>query len=293
MKVHEQPFPDSWLATTAPLALGLLTDIASEIIFLRGEEGREKLWPMIASQYKLWCLGRRPTGNLRDGGAQPWWPCEALVRIACREMHRFPLRIVEVLPTLPEAEARNWTVLVLQLFAEVLSENVVIEDSARRELVDSKQRAIGERKGKQSADSSFDDEDAMVDTPFGSGRIITKRTDDYEKAGVDVITEVIKLDFGATLYRPVTGAQQGSTSKKKQAKSSLEAPPRLEDGVPFEINGMCRLASSVLRYACSSHNLQQLTYLRVALFQCLPNTGENLSQSSKSGVLLRTAPSSL
>jgi hypothetical protein len=222
VKILEQPFPDSWLVTAAPVALGLLTDIASEIVLHRGEEGRQKLWPIIESQYKLWCLGW-----------STWRPCEALVRISCRELRRFPLRVAEILPELSETEATSWTALILKLFSEIISENVAIQNTARQELVESKQKALVERNGKYSDSVELDDEEVIVNTTFGRGRLLKKRVDKYSGVGVKVVVEVeeITLDFGATLYRPATGLVQALSSSDEPAK------PSPLDGVPFEING--------------------------------------------------------
>jgi hypothetical protein len=56
----EQPFPDSWIATTAPVALGTITDITSEIIMPRGAEGASELWPRVGSWSNSGAMGRSP-----------------------------------------------------------------------------------------------------------------------------------------------------------------------------------------------------------------------------------------
>ena len=56
-KEAEQPFPESWVATTAPVALGMLTDIFSEIIIEKGQDGRDILWPIILEQLQRWSAG--------------------------------------------------------------------------------------------------------------------------------------------------------------------------------------------------------------------------------------------
>jgi hypothetical protein len=236
VKILDQPFPDSWLVTAAPVALGLLTDIASEIVLRRGEQGRQKLWPIIESQYKSWCLGCRPSKESTNGGEdRNWQPCEALVRISCREIRRFPLRVAEILPELSETEVTSWTSLILKLFSEIISENAAIQNTARQELVKLKQKALVERNGKFSDSVSLDDEEVIMNTPFGRGRLLKKRTDKYSEVGVEVVVEVdvITLDSGATLYRPATGLVQALSSGDEPAKASPL------DGVPFEINGEC------------------------------------------------------
>jgi hypothetical protein len=47
--------------------------------------------------------------------------------------------------------------------------------------------------------------DAVIFTPYGEGRLIEKRTDSYSNGdggSVTVAMNVIRLGFGATLYRP-------------------------------------------------------------------------------------------
>lgn len=236
LKIHEQPFPDSWLATAAPLALGILTDIASEIVLRRGKESRDMLWPLIASQYKLWCLGSPP--NSANDATEHWEPCEALVRISCREMQRFPLRAAEVLPSLSESEASCWTSSVLQLFSDVLSENVAIEDGTRQQLVKSKHKAVGQRKGKHPSSASLEDFEAVVDTPYGRGRVTKSRTDKYPEAKAEVEMKVVVLDSGATLYRPATESDLSPPiTGTQQDEASPVGRVARADGVPFEIDG--------------------------------------------------------
>ena len=52
----EQPFPDSWIGTTAPVALGCLTDIATEMLeWYDATEGTEQMWPLIGNLIRRWC----------------------------------------------------------------------------------------------------------------------------------------------------------------------------------------------------------------------------------------------
>lgn len=143
--------------------------------------------------------------------------------------------MAEILPELSETEATRWTSLVLKLFSEIISENAANQNTARQELVELKQKALVERNGKYSDSVSLDDEEVVVNTLFGRGRLLKKRTDKYSEVGVKVVVEVdvIALDSGATLYRPATGLVRALSSSDKPAK------PSPLDGVPFEINGEC------------------------------------------------------
>ena len=123
----EQIFPDSWVATTAPLALGCLTDVASELVAHRHQEGQDTLWPFIAEQFTRWMVGRiHPIDDnpISDIGTS-WFPCEALVRIAANELLRLPRRVLSDsnFSKLDEKEQKSWVSLLMTLFSKILMEN--------------------------------------------------------------------------------------------------------------------------------------------------------------------------
>ena len=133
----DEPFPNSWLATTAPSALGLLTDIATEIAVPRGTDGSEKIWPLVAKQYKVWCVGH---GGKFYSDRGPWKPCEAVVRVACKEYQRFAFRLVEKFSSMKSSEARLWSTLAAESITDVVSENVQLEDTVHRDFVKQRKR---------------------------------------------------------------------------------------------------------------------------------------------------------
>eukprot|EP00980_Cylindrotheca_fusiformis_P007138 scaffold1501_cov130-Cylindrotheca_fusiformis.AAC.7 len=136
MKGHadgEQPFPDSWIATTAPVALGTMTDVASEIILMRGAEGASDLWPLVGSLIQLWC-----------NGAESWEPCEALVRVACHECKRLSKRVPEKIKELEESDAVVWSNALVSFYQETLCQGINIEQSAKERLVEEKAKAFQE-----------------------------------------------------------------------------------------------------------------------------------------------------
>jgi hypothetical protein len=137
----EQPFPDSWISTTAPVALGALTDIASEVILLRGEQGATELWPRVESLIQLWCNGR--IQRFEDNSMKmEWAPCEALVRIACREVNRCSLRILDSIKTLNQEEQVIWANSLVNFFRDTLSQSLEIEKAVKLRLVQEKIRAF-------------------------------------------------------------------------------------------------------------------------------------------------------
>jgi len=256
-KINEQPFPDSWLATTAPIGLGLLTDIGSEIALNKGAEGRQKLMPIIFRQYKLWCLGQEPSltedSIPLDEVSILWTPCEAVVRTSCREVHRFSLRLAEWLPALGKKDAIDWASLALTLYSDLLAQSVDIEDAARHNLLQLKKKAYVDR-----IQSDSDEEDDLggkedndygaIHTPFGRGRILRMRKDSYpavgDQAGMELVMNVITLDFGATLFSPASGSAQhladdeiAKPINKEPSSEVGQVPEKAENGIPNEVNG--------------------------------------------------------
>jgi hypothetical protein len=81
-KIH--PFPDSWIATTGPIALGMVTDVFNVFLF-RSDDVRvkEELWPVAMKLFVIWT-----EGISAEDDKDTWEPCEALVRICCQELNR-------------------------------------------------------------------------------------------------------------------------------------------------------------------------------------------------------------
>lgn len=204
----EQPFPDSWIATTASIALGVLTDIASEVVLPYGVQGREKLWPLILEQYTLWYLGRLSD----ESGKSTWKPCEALVRAACRELHRFPQRVIDAADKLGPDEALSWVSVIWRIFTDLLDHSLTIEQTVQSDLLTYKMIALG------IADDSSRGLDppkkvtSKITTPYGRGRLQEQRTVKYEGQDAEYVVNVVRLGFGGTLY--CLAADQTESGKK-------------------------------------------------------------------------------
>ena len=245
------------------MALGLLTDITSEILLPLGAVGRERLWPLIARQFMVWCVGR----PVRNGGNEPegvWWPCEALVRVACNEIQRLPERVTIAFPGLSDFEKIGWTNMFLNIFSNTLTKTVQHEKKLQRELLKartnlkestpSSDSLESDRMLPQSASEDSDlglpptsDNQAVgseVSTLYGDGKIIEKREDCYETAGGDkkythLTVNVVELKFGK-LYRP-----DPSSVTVKDTASSGACVNLLNIG-----DGMCRSLSLSFPLSC-------------------------------------------
>ena len=211
----EQPFPDSWVATTAPIALGTLTDIFAEMIFRYGREGREVLWPIIFGQIQRWAIGYPllkpiigrvvdgPETNVADEG--PWIPCEALVRIGCKELHRISHTLLDILPRLENEESKAWPKALCFNLADTLSKNVALEKFLHEELVECKMKMLGLKSNSSAKNSTSGSETGFFMTPYGRGEVVMERIDHHEEESdnkLSVAVKIIQLDNGAILYSP-------------------------------------------------------------------------------------------
>eukprot|EP00934_Nitzschia_sp_Nitz4_P000938 Nitzschia sp. Nitz4//scaffold97_size77645//35123//41576//NITZ4_005518-RA/size77645-processed-gene-0.93-mRNA-1//-1//CDS//3329560656//938//frame0 len=139
----EQPFPDSWIATTAPIALGFMTDIVTEIAFPHGDDGVSLVWPPVAALMKRWCTGDATTG---------WMPCEALVRISCFELNRLASRLALGLGVMDHTLAVSWANSVVAYLNTVLSETLKVESETQQSLLEAKINSYNLSKANKSED---------------------------------------------------------------------------------------------------------------------------------------------
>lgn len=151
-----QPFPDSWIATTAPIALGLLSDLIYSSFLAQGNDAREVLWPLVTSQLVRWTVGapqekaqlETVTDDEYNGDevivdVEEWQPCEALVRIGCKEWGRVFRRVLDAVPELDKIEAQAWLRTLSMSLSDTLVRNIELEEKIREDIVDSKLAALG------------------------------------------------------------------------------------------------------------------------------------------------------
>ena len=229
-EAHEQPFPDSWIATTAPVALGLLTDVVSEIMPSFAEKERDMMWTAIAKQYEVWFLGRKAVTE--DDASGVWRPCEALVRISCHELGRLAERILDAEHKKILTDGSSWTTLLFEFFSHLLSESTGTQIESRDALIESKEQAALERLGSENADDETMGE--RLQTAFGSGVLTKEIGNIYEDTAGNQITvtvQVIALDLGGTLYQP------------QAADDEIEVA---DINVPDEVNGKFSRTENIL-----------------------------------------------
>jgi len=161
--LHLQPFPDSWVATTAPIALGMLSDLTHANFLKLGPQSREILWPLIAKQLVQWSVGfsedekTNGSGDADSCGAVPrnWTPCEALVRISCKERSRIYQQVLATVPELETSEAQGWLRTLSTNLSETLMTTVELEDSLREEVLASKLAGLGKTPKNESQSQDY------------------------------------------------------------------------------------------------------------------------------------------
>lgn len=265
-KDTEQPFPDSWVATTAPVALGMLTDVFSEIVIEKGQDGRDILWPIILEQLQRWAAGfplmksilqsiredDSEGGNESNPQADAWLPCESLVRIGCKELYRIPDKLLEKLPDLNDDDAQAWPKLLFQTIADTLTKNVSMESDLHRDLVAAKLRRLGlepdglDLKGSSSTKNDVGNAskaDLTVD------RVEECVLEDGRKMEIPV--SKIKLEAGSSLY---DGDDPKKSSKDEENDQGNDDDENDEDDEPSYL----REYIPSLKIRCvASHCLQQ------------------------------------
>ena len=197
----EEPFPDSWVATTAPIALGMLTDIFCLVASNYDAEEAKDLWLVTVGQMQKWAVGS-PFGLSSSSSQSSWAPCEALVRIGCKEISHLSETVFTLFPSMAKEDVTMWLGFLCQNLAESLSHNIELE----RKLHESVSREIKEMdqvlRHEQTILSADEDElsYSLVNTPYGNGTLDGQRTDEYVDGNVTI--SIVKLESGATLYGP-------------------------------------------------------------------------------------------
>ena len=211
-KDTEQPFPDSWIATTAPVALGMLTDVFSEVVLDKGKEGREVLWPIILEQLQRWSIGFPRTQSIlesirddtnNDAGSEAWSPCESLVRIGCKELYRVLEKLPEKHASLSEHDAQAWPKLVFQTISDTLAKNVAMEKVLHEELVETKLRRLGlDPRDPKKKTVAENDAGASKDLNDSSSLVVDRVEECVLEDGrtVEIPVTKIKLESGSSLY---------------------------------------------------------------------------------------------
>lgn len=182
-----------------------------------------------------WCVGKpvdvRESRKKGTNEADIWWPCEAVVRVACNEMQRLPDRLTGMFPKLYNFECAGWANTFLTMFAEALTKTVEHEKSLEKDMFKAKRKSESPTEPisptasapapilvLEQEDAAPAEEDASglgsksfevgtsIDTPYGNGTLVKKRRECHKSPDgnkyLHLKVNEIVLDFGGTLYRP-------------------------------------------------------------------------------------------
>ena len=81
-----------------------------------GEEIRKIVWPRVIDFLFFWTIGvsTNLSSSKEENGSteiaqnkEKWIPCEALIRIGCKELSRMPLMLARALPDMNSQEAKS------------------------------------------------------------------------------------------------------------------------------------------------------------------------------------------
>lgn len=115
-------------------------------------------WPTIMSQLVRWSVGSSKekiqceqvtdeefNGDKMIVDVKEWQPCEALVRIGCKEWSRVFLRVLEVVPTLDQVEGKAWLKEMSTSLSDTLLKNIGLEEKIRDDIVEAKIASLEKR----------------------------------------------------------------------------------------------------------------------------------------------------
>ena len=126
---------DSWVASTATCALGMLIDIVWVHHFNLGVGGREVLLPIVAgSIVSLFGFGEIDSELV-------WIPCEALLRICCAQIGRLAMSLEKSSSNMLEPEVAAWRNDISTITASLLRDTVIHQEKISSRLVVEKRAA--------------------------------------------------------------------------------------------------------------------------------------------------------
>lgn len=198
----DEPFPDSWVATTGPLALGMLTDIFCSFVLKFSLEESIMIWPLTVGNIQKWVNGS-PYGV---DDQEDFVPCEAITRIGSAELAHLTENLFMIFHHLNVEYVRNLLGLLCESLANALSKNVDLERKlllAASVDIEHFQNSlqVNDHPSLESNPVTITERN-VVETAYGSGKIITFRIDQHPDGNIKMA--LIKLESGSNLYCVMT-----------------------------------------------------------------------------------------
>ena len=175
----------------------------------------KELWPATLGQMQNWAVGS-PYGYSPSTNTEKWRPCEALVRIGCKEMSHLSERVFTIFDSMEKQDVALWLGILCQNFAETLSLNIELE----RALHSDASREINEEAVLEESKSM--DSDKSIETAYGAGTIVGTRIDRHGDEAIELM--IVKLESGATLFSPAQGNARGNERVNKVETALKKSP---------------------------------------------------------------------
>jgi hypothetical protein len=124
---------------------------------------------------------------------------------------------------LPTSEQEAWVMVFLETFTAILNESVSLESGLKQRLLDAKEQMNSIH---LTDDLDADDVAAKIAVPpYGQGILVRS----YQNPQSKLMTQVVALDSGGLLFRPL------QTEPKNSDASDRSAIPGA--GIPYEVDG--------------------------------------------------------
>jgi len=250
----EEPFPDSWVATVAPIALGMLTDVFCCIVLNYEITEARELYDLTMKQMKKWALGTSSSFvSVEDLATERY--CEALVRIGCNEISHLSETVFALFPAMEEEAVKMWLGFLCEHLAEVLSYDVELEDNLysnmKAEIHRTGNNKIeNQKKNKILSQEGCINDEGIVETLYGMGTVVGERDDEHGKETVKM--SIIRLQSNATVF-----GQLSNILKNQELETTTDGEATAEEVIQDVVvktpkKEMMKKYISPLRVRCTS-----------------------------------------
>jgi brefeldin A-inhibited guanine nucleotide-exchange protein len=207
----DEPFPDSWVATTGPIALGMLTDFFQFFVINFPVEDVRSLWNLTVGQIQTWIVGI----PFRTENSQSSTLFEALSRIGSAELVHLTNSLWNIMPQLQEMHRVRY---LMGHLCESLAHSLSYAVDLEKELLAAASYEVQslERNLQLVMDGALESEGKMLademnymHTCYGKGRLLSIRKDEYPDGIVKIAT--VELESGSTLFCVLTPEMERHT----------------------------------------------------------------------------------
>ena len=204
-----------------------------------------------------------------ENNSAAWSPCEALVRIGCKEISRLSETLITLLPKMENSnsDVKIWLNVLCKNLGDTLAYSIELEGKLYYEFQrvagrKAKPTELEEEKSVVSSKVESKEEDIKltsledtkqnrVSTPFGDCKVVHERVGVHSSSET-VEIDVVRLDSGATLYGP----KYAPPKQDGKVITNEEAPPE-EDKPPQSLISETKDSNEDLKSTPVTNNLEQ------------------------------------